>query len=127
MCLLMQAFIKAFRAACTFKGPARVLVPNGNFVAGAMVFEGPCAAPITFQFTGNVKAVTDPSSYSEDSWMLFENINGLVVAGGGTIDGQGQTVWKYNDGGAKFPMVVCLIFIVQHFAWFQHIIFNRFP
>jgi galacturan 1,4-alpha-galacturonidase len=43
--------------------------------------------------------------YEEDFWILFENINGLLVSGTGTVDGQGNAVWKYNDGGSRFPSV----------------------
>jgi galacturan 1,4-alpha-galacturonidase len=45
--------------------------------------------------------------YEEDFWILFENINGFLVTGTGTVDGQGNAVWKYNvsDGGAKFIVI----------------------
>jgi galacturan 1,4-alpha-galacturonidase len=45
--------------------------------------------------------------YEEDFWILFENINGFLVTVTGTVDGQGNAVWKYSvsDGGAKFPSV----------------------
>ncbi|KAF2289145.1 hypothetical protein GH714_029093 [Hevea brasiliensis] len=99
-------FIQAWNAACNWRGKARVLVPRGDFVASSMVFGGPCqsTAPILFQLVGNLKALSDLSSYAEDFWMIFQNINGLVVAGTGTFDGQGPNVWKYNDHkGSVFP------------------------
>ncbi|XP_021594331.1 exopolygalacturonase clone GBGE184 [Manihot esculenta] len=102
------AFIQAWNAACNWKGKARVLVPKGAFVASSMVFGGPCKnkAPTVFQLVGTLKAVSNLSSYAEDFWMIFRNVNGLVITGTGTVDGQGPNVWKYNDhgdGGRVFP------------------------
>lgn len=106
----LQAFIQAWNAACNWKGKARVLVPKGAFVASSMVFGGPCKnkAPTVFQLVGTLKAVSNLSSYAEDFWMIFRNVNGLVITGTGTVDGQGPNVWKYNDhgdGGRVFPAV----------------------
>ncbi|KDP27841.1 hypothetical protein JCGZ_18921 [Jatropha curcas] len=98
-------FIKAWRAACDWRGKARLLIPAGEFLASEMVFAGPCknTAPTIVQIVGTIKAVSDMSSYSEDSWMLFQNINGLII-NGGIVDGQGPNVWKYHDGGGSvFP------------------------
>ncbi|KAF2313874.1 hypothetical protein GH714_018490 [Hevea brasiliensis] len=80
--------------------------PEGIFVASSMVFGGPCknTAPTVFQLVGTLKAVSDLSSYAEDFWMIFQNVNGLVVTGTGTVDGQGPNVWKYNNHeGSVFP------------------------
>ncbi|XP_021692869.2 exopolygalacturonase clone GBGE184-like [Hevea brasiliensis] len=100
------AFIQAWNAACNWRGKARLLVPRGIFVASSMVFGGPCknTAPTVFQLVGTLKAVSDLSSYAEDFWMIFQNVNGLVVTGTGTVDGQGPNVWKYNNHeGSVFP------------------------
>ena len=104
-----QSFIRAWKAACNYRGKARLLIPKGTFLIGATIFQGPCQgpAPIKVQIAGTLKAVPDPSMYEEDFWILFENIKGLLVTGTGTVDGQGNAVWKYSvsDGGAKFPSV----------------------
>ncbi|CAK7333324.1 unnamed protein product [Dovyalis caffra] len=100
-----QSFIRAWRAACNYRGKARLLTPKGTFLIGATIFQGPCQGPepIKVQIAGTLKAVPDPSMYEEDYWILFEKINGLLVTGTGTVDGQGNAVWRYNDGGARFP------------------------
>lgn len=106
--LNLQHLIRAWNAACNWKGKARLLVPNGVFVASAMVFVGPCnnTAPIVLQLVGTLKALSDLTSYSEDFWMIFQNIHGLVISGNGIVDGQGPNVWKYNDhSGSVFPAV----------------------
>ncbi|KAL1806694.1 hypothetical protein ACET3Z_029762 [Daucus carota] len=96
-----QAFMKTWRAACDFDGIATVVVPPGVFTLAETVFQGPCRnpplSPITFQIQGTMKAVADPSEYSDKSWISFEHVDGLVLTGPGTIDGSGPDVWKYND------------------------------
>ncbi|OVA02615.1 Glycoside hydrolase [Macleaya cordata] len=93
-----QAFMQAWVAACHSKGNARLLVPQGTFLVGPVIFQGPCSSPMmVVQVQGTVKATTDISEYDEDHWFLFENINGLTVTGGGTFDGQGASSWEYND------------------------------
>ncbi|XP_040999905.1 exopolygalacturonase-like [Juglans microcarpa x Juglans regia] len=94
-----QSFVRAWRAACDFKGRSRLLIPGGTFLLSEIVFAGPCSGPDPkiVQVIGTVKATTDVSEYSSSEWVLFESINGLVITGRGTFDGQGDAVWKYND------------------------------
>ncbi|CAI0467229.1 unnamed protein product [Linum tenue] len=106
--------IRTFRAACDTPGKSRVVIPPGEFLAGSMVFVGPCKGPVLFQIIGNMKAVDDPSAYAEDFWMSFEDVDGLTVCGTGTIDGQGQNMWPYNNcgksGGTCSPFPASLKF-----------------
>lgn len=101
ICIPLQAFIKAWRAACDFKGPSRLLIPAGSFLLSQVTFGGPCGGttPKIVQILGTLKGSTDISEYPEAYWILFESIVGLVVTGSGkgTLDGQGDSVWKYND------------------------------
>ncbi|XP_073263805.1 exopolygalacturonase clone GBGE184 [Populus alba] len=94
-----EAFIQTWRAACDSGVPAKMVIPGGTFVTSPVVFQGPCKStePIVFEVQGNVKATTDLSEYSSEQWILFEIIDGLTLNGGGTFDGQGSAVWKYND------------------------------
>ena len=97
----LQAFIQAWRAACDFKGPSRLLIPGGSFLISQVVFGGPCGGttPKVVQILGTLKGSTDISEYPEAYWIVFESIVGLVVTGSGKgiLDGQGDSVWKYND------------------------------
>ncbi|KAF5738732.1 exopolygalacturonase [Tripterygium wilfordii] len=99
-----MAFQKAFSAACQWKGKTRVLVPRGVFLVGALILQGPCQGPPPFivQVSGTVKAVTDISEYADGVWVLFDGINGLVLTGGGTFDGQG----KYPDEHLTSKVIV---------------------
>ncbi|XVF22171.1 hypothetical protein REPUB_Repub12eG0150700 [Reevesia pubescens] len=96
-----QPFVKAWNAACkgTVPGPATLVIPPGTYVAGPMIFQGPCKKPVTVEIQGTVKATTDISDYISSEWILFEYIDGLIITGGGTLNGQGASVWKYNDCG----------------------------
>ncbi|KAL4181925.1 hypothetical protein AMTRI_Chr12g273490 [Amborella trichopoda] len=94
-----QAFGAAWKAACEWKGPSRLLIPEGTFLVGPVLFKGPCpsASPMVVQVKGKVKALTDMSKYPSDEWIVFQYVDGLVVTGGGTFDGQGASAWSLNQ------------------------------
>ncbi|XP_050237270.1 exopolygalacturonase-like [Mercurialis annua] len=110
-------FMKTWQAACKGVSTAPVfLVPKGAFLTGPVVFQGPCKSsqPIVVRVQGTVQATSDLSQYSEDAWILFERIDGLVLTGGGIFHGQGASVWKYNDcksnkNCARLPTSIKLI------------------
>lgn len=105
--------IKTWVAACGSGGAAKVLIPRGNFVAGEVVFAGPCNATksITIEIQGNLLAYSDLSSYTQSAWVQIERVDNVIVTGGGTINGRGAAVWKYSTGsnqGARLPVVSSL-------------------
>ena len=101
--LFVQAFIQAFNAACKSNGAAKVLIPPGTYMSGEVFFQGPCTAPapITVEVQGTVLAQTDLSEYVNGQWFAIQNIDGLVLEGGGTFDGRGNESWRYNDCGGQ--------------------------
>ncbi|GAA0167190.1 hypothetical protein LIER_22178 [Lithospermum erythrorhizon] len=95
-----QAFSKAWNEACKWNnrnGQNVVLVPSGTFMVNSVLFMGPCRSRMVFMLRGVIKAPSNPSLFFTDTWIGFRYINGLVVKGGGTIDGQGNFAWPYND------------------------------
>lgn len=114
----IQPIIRAWVAACESRGPARVLIPRGNFMASEILFAGPCngTKPITIEIQGTLLADTDLSSYTQSAWIMLERADGVVLTGGGTIDARGQVVWKYGKGneGSLLPVVSTQNFIVFH-------------
>lgn len=96
---VMQAFMKTWLAACHWRGTSTVLIPEGKFLVGQATFEGPCNSPnpIVFEARGTVLAQPDLSEYPSPEWLMFEDVNQLILKGGGTFDGQGVFAWKYND------------------------------
>jgi polygalacturonase len=97
--LLLQAFEKAWQKACSSNVPIVLVVPSQNtYLVKPIVFRGPCKSKVTVQIDGTIEAPSDPSDYNghESNWLMFENINDLVVQGGGTINGNGNSWWKLS-------------------------------
>ncbi|KAK4487139.1 hypothetical protein RD792_006454 [Penstemon davidsonii] len=92
-----QVFLKAWRDACNYVGRSRILIPKGTYLLGSVSFIGPCKGSIIFVIKGILKAPTDPSTFFTDTWIGFRYLNNLVVKGGGFLNGQGSSAWKYND------------------------------
>nr|XP_004306136.2 PREDICTED: exopolygalacturonase-like [Fragaria vesca subsp. vesca] len=92
-----QAFLKAWKDACQWKGRAKVLIPRGIFKLFPVVFSGPCNGPIAFLIMGTLRASTDPSTFNSENWINFRYLEQLTLAGGGTLDGQGSLVWPHNN------------------------------
>ncbi|EPS59866.1 hypothetical protein M569_14940, partial [Genlisea aurea] len=101
--------IKAFRAACSSRGSARVLIPRGrSFVVGEVLLVGPCTAkPITIDIQGTLLAYEDLSVYMNGAWILVERVDGAVVTGGGTLNGRGMNTWQYHTkDGPQLPVTL---------------------
>ncbi|XP_073147782.1 exopolygalacturonase clone GBGE184-like isoform X1 [Henckelia pumila] len=106
-----MALIRAWNAACRSAIPAKLLIPRGNFVAGEVVFKGPCAKPIVIEIQGNLLASDDLSLYSGGAWLMIDEVIGVDVTGGGTINGRGQSFWQYGKGSKNGPSLpVSLVF-----------------
>ncbi|KAJ1407680.1 Pectin lyase fold/virulence factor [Sesbania bispinosa] len=105
-----QGFMDAWREACHSKEQARLLIPEGRFLVSTMYFAGPCSTPgpITIQVVGTVVATTDISEYVNGEWLMFEDINGLKLIGGGTFDGQGKASWAETENCETDPGSTCV-------------------
>nr|XP_027127398.1 exopolygalacturonase clone GBGE184-like [Coffea arabica] len=100
--------IRAWNAACKSGAPAKLVFPPGKFVAGEVVFQGPCTTttPITIEIQGTILSSTDLSVFTQGVWISIENVNGVIVTGGGTLDGRGASAWEYagGDGAGLLPV-----------------------
>ena len=93
-----QALIRAWNEACKSSGPAKLVIPPGKFMAGEVVFAGPCTAkPVTIELQGTLLARSDLSLFTRNTWISVENVDGLEINGGGTFNGQGELSWKHSD------------------------------
>ncbi|CAH8358688.1 unnamed protein product [Eruca vesicaria subsp. sativa] len=93
-----QAFLKAWEAVCNGGSNTNLLVPQGKtFMLKPLTFEGPCKSPsISFLIRGNLVAPGYTwSTGTYPAWINFDSINGLVVKGGGTLDGRGSMWWGH--------------------------------
>ncbi|KAF7154022.1 hypothetical protein RHSIM_Rhsim01G0287100 [Rhododendron simsii] len=98
-----QAFIQAWNAACQSNGAAKVVIPPGTYLSGEVFFVGPCNCPkpIIVEVQGTVLAQTDLSEYPNGQWFSVADVDGLVVTGAGTFDGQGEASWQYDSCGRQ--------------------------
>ncbi|KAG6724616.1 hypothetical protein I3842_03G266400, partial [Carya illinoinensis] len=93
-----KAMSNAWKVACVSTNPSTVLIPNGKCIVGPLTFQGPCKAPVSVQVQGNVLAPTYLNIFkSQNGWMVFQNIDRLMVSGTGTFDCQGSLAWSQNN------------------------------
>ena len=89
-----------WRKECTSEERVRLFVPKGKFIVSSMFFGGDkCVAPVpmTIQVRGTILATPDASEYENGEWLIFEDVKGLKLIGGGTFDGRGKTFCPFND------------------------------
>ncbi|RDX88500.1 Polygalacturonase, partial [Mucuna pruriens] len=94
-----KAFMAAWRATCQSKVQARLLIPEGRFVVSTMFFSGPCLSPrpVTIKVVGTILASTQISDYVNGEWLMFQDLNGIKLIGGGTFNGRGRDSWKQAE------------------------------
>lgn len=94
---VQQAFLRAWNDACDHDGGGIVLIPDGTYMVGPVVFVGPCKGPVGFVIKGSLEASNNPSQFFIDHWIGFKYVDQLTVAGGGYLLGHGGAAWHYND------------------------------
>nr|BAC87792.1 putative polygalacturonase [Daucus carota] len=100
-----KALLKAWGAACATTKPATIYVPPGRFLLKNVYFYGEhCRnGAITIRVDGTLVA---PSDYnvlgSSGNWIKFERVTGVSIYGG-TLDGQGTSLWACKTSGKKCP------------------------
>ncbi|WJX39435.1 hypothetical protein P8452_26979 [Trifolium repens] len=105
-----NAFLKAWKDACSStKGTPTLFVPLDRiFMTQPLTFQGPCkSATINVMIKGTITAPKNhehwkSDSNDHDSWITFHHISGLVVNGGGTLNGQGASWWD-KKGASNRP------------------------
>uniref|UniRef100_A0A0E0KKI1 Polygalacturonase n=1 Tax=Oryza punctata TaxID=4537 RepID=A0A0E0KKI1_ORYPU len=92
------ALAKAWSAACASAVPAVVLVPaSRSYLLRQVTLSGPCESTIKLMVKGTLVASPDMSNWNESNrryWIVVRGVDGLAVAGGGTIDGNGEGWWE---------------------------------
>ncbi|CAG7867666.1 hypothetical protein IGI04_039074 [Brassica rapa subsp. trilocularis] len=91
-----KAFLKAWIQVCDSPVPATLLVPAGQYLAGPVIFAGPCKSRVTVEVQGTIIATT--SGYATPEWFLFERVNDVLLTGTGTFNGKGEDIWKEGCG-----------------------------
>ncbi|KAL0857921.1 hypothetical protein Bca101_063075 [Brassica carinata] len=93
---ITQALLKAFTSACQSPSPSKVVIPKGEFKLGEIEMRGPCKAPVEITIQGTVKADGN-AIQGKEKWVVFGNINGFKLNGGGVFDGEGNAAWRVNN------------------------------
>ncbi|XP_057414887.1 probable polygalacturonase At3g15720 isoform X5 [Lotus japonicus] len=103
---VVDAFVKAWNDLCAAtQGAPTLLIPKGkSFMLQPVSFKGPCKTNnVNIELQGTLVAPKSVVAWkwannNKGAWIDFSGINGLVIRGGGTFDGQGATWWaKYSD------------------------------
>ncbi|XP_058784558.1 probable polygalacturonase At3g15720 [Vicia villosa] len=105
-----NAFLKAWEDLCsTTEANPTLVIPQGKkIMLQPMKFQGPCKSKtINVEIMGTIIAPKSRESWKWDnndseSWIAFSHVNGLVISGEGTFDGQGSSWWN-NVGEGDRP------------------------
>ncbi|KAL4193802.1 hypothetical protein AMTRI_Chr06g178760 [Amborella trichopoda] len=94
-----EAFTKAWNSACNSDNSITLQVPAGNYLLYPTTFGGPCKSKkITINLEGNLLASADINKVEDESWLRFENVEGLEI-NGGVLDGKGARYWLCKEDG----------------------------
>ncbi|VVA97764.1 unnamed protein product [Arabis nemorensis] len=105
-----QAFLRAWEAVCSGIGDEKLIVPAGmTFMLQPLKFQGSCkSTPIFVQILGNLVASSRGKwKGDKDQWILFADIEGLVVEGNGEINGQGSSWWEHSSRPTALKFKSC--------------------
>ncbi|CAL5440008.1 unnamed protein product [Camellia sinensis] len=126
-----MAFIQACNAACkSSTGPSNLVIPPGRFMVGKTIFKGPYSSnPVTVEIQETILANSNMSEFGGRACLLFQDVDGLTVLGGGIFDGQvlyqssikvqkvtNAVIWDINLVNSKgFHMTItsCSNFVVE--------------
>ncbi|KAL5224373.1 hypothetical protein ABZP36_011012 [Zizania latifolia] len=92
----LQAVMEAWTSACGGTGKQTIVIPNGDFLTGALNLTGPCMGDVTIQLDGNLLGSNDLRKY-KTNWIEVRHVDNLAITGKGKLDGQGPGVWSKNS------------------------------
>ncbi|CAL5076493.1 unnamed protein product [Urochloa decumbens] len=93
-----KAIAETWAAACSSLQSAVMFIPKGKtYLIKHVTLSGPCKSSIMLMVEGTLMAPPKGSHWSKKTnrhWIMFNDVNGLTVAGGGTINGNGKLWWQ---------------------------------
>ncbi|KAL8096432.1 exopolygalacturonase-like [Apium graveolens] len=105
-----KQFLRAWDDACQWNGNSVMHIPKGIFRLSTVDFIGPCRGFTAVRIVGDLKASPGVSS---DTWISFQYVDRLLVGGGGTVDGQGASVWSKTGQPRAISMVFNFVKFVE--------------
>ncbi|KAK8967861.1 Polygalacturonase [Platanthera guangdongensis] len=93
-----ESFLLAWRAACAADSGVLLVPSDGVFMITSTIFSGPCQPGLLFQVDGVLMPPGGPACWpkkdSKRQWLVFYRIDGMTLAGDGTIEGNGEEWWN---------------------------------
>lgn len=118
-----NAFLGAWNKACGSPKPARIHVPQGQFLLGsATKFSGQCNNKgISITIDGTLVAPSDYRVIGESLyWLTFDHVSGVKIRGG-VLDGRGTSLWDCKNSGQACPVgatVSSMNIMIENFTIF---------
>ncbi|XP_074354175.1 exopolygalacturonase-like [Apium graveolens] len=88
-----KAFRNAWKKACRSGGTVSIV--DGTYLVDTIQFSGPCKGGVNFMVNAVVQA--PPGKSDATYWISFRDVNGLIIQGNGTFDGQGPSAWPFKS------------------------------
>ncbi|XP_057522478.1 probable polygalacturonase At3g15720 [Amaranthus tricolor] len=94
------AFLKAWEAVCgaTDETPTLIIPADKTFLLTPISFHGPCkSTSLHVQIEGTLWAPDSRDAWKNceaNSWIVFKDIENLIIDGSGLLNGKGSTWWK---------------------------------
>ncbi|KAF6159613.1 hypothetical protein GIB67_034575 [Kingdonia uniflora] len=75
-----------------------MVIPKRTYLLNPVKFSGPCKSPnVHVQLQGTIVAPSSEAkvwaAYGKDAWIIFTDVNNLLLDGFGSIDGKGNSWW----------------------------------
>ncbi|KAI0510315.1 hypothetical protein KFK09_010916 [Dendrobium nobile] len=91
-----QAFVSAWEKACSLNNAVFLIPEQRIYKVNATKFRGPCQGKLIIQIAGTIVAPEEPINWDPKNprlWIVFSNLEGARIQGGGVIDGSGSKWW----------------------------------
>ncbi|KAG0452257.1 hypothetical protein HPP92_026036 [Vanilla planifolia] len=91
-----QAFVSAWKKACSLNDAVFLVPEQRRYKVNATRFKGPCQDKLIIQLSGTIVAPEEPDHWDPKNprvWLVFSNLQGIRIQGGGVIDGSGSKWW----------------------------------
>ncbi|XP_010526709.1 PREDICTED: probable polygalacturonase At2g43860 [Tarenaya hassleriana] len=98
-----NAFLAAWDEACLSANPTTIVVPQGRFLIGNVVFQGKSCknTRVSIRIDGTIIAPQDYRAIAgSEKWISFEDVNGVSIFGG-ILDAQGTGLWNCKNNGNR--------------------------
>ncbi|PKA55172.1 putative polygalacturonase [Apostasia shenzhenica] len=91
-----KAFLSAWEKACSLDNAVFLVPEQRRYKVNATRFRGPCQKKLIIQISGTIVAPEEPKTWDPKNprvWLVFSNLEGVKIQGGGVIDGSGSKWW----------------------------------